>query len=214
VLRIKNTDDAGFTLVELLVTMVILGIIVGPLTAVVLGYLKNADATTARMTESHSAQIASSYLGQDVQAMGVRDFGSAVTDPANPYPLKQSVALGSGGGVPACGSASTPVVRMAWTDQPGGPGTPATTTVAAYGTVTDSGSTTLRRYLCVGSTLTSDIRIAGNVVVGSLVASCDTTCTNSGSTTPRTVSLTFDVHDPDSATDDYHVALTGERRQS
>ena len=48
-LKVDRSDDAGFTLVELLVTMVIIGIIVAPLTAVVLGYLKNTDATTARM---------------------------------------------------------------------------------------------------------------------------------------------------------------------
>ena len=213
-LKIKQSDDAGFTLVELLVAMVILGIIMAPLTAAVLGYLKNADATTARMTESHAAQIATSYFAQDVQAMGVRDF-STVTGPAgNPYLLKQSVAVGAGGGVPTCGSAGTPVVRVAWTDQPGGPGAPVTTTVAAYATVDNAGVTTLRRYLCVGSTTTSDIRVAGNVV-GTPVVSCDTACTGSGSSAPRTVSLTFDVKDPDSTTPDaYTVALTGERRQT
>lgn len=46
-----SRDDDGFTLIDLLlvIVIVIVGIISVPLATVVLGYLRGADATTARL---------------------------------------------------------------------------------------------------------------------------------------------------------------------
>jgi hypothetical protein len=50
-----SRDDDGFTLIDLLLVIVLVIVIVGiisvPLAAVVLGYLRGADATTARLAE-------------------------------------------------------------------------------------------------------------------------------------------------------------------
>ena len=79
--------DDGFTLVELIIVILIIGVITVPLGNIVLGYLRNADETTARMLESHDAQIASAYWAQDVASIGVRS-------PTSPNPLTQSVETG------------------------------------------------------------------------------------------------------------------------
>ena len=56
--------DAGFTLVELLITIVILGIITVPLSGVLIGFFRNADATSDRMALSHDAQISAAGKGE------------------------------------------------------------------------------------------------------------------------------------------------------
>jgi len=64
-------DDAGFTLIELLLVVVILGIIVIPLGNALIAYFRNTDATSARMTLSHDAQISAAYL--DLRFEAARD---------------------------------------------------------------------------------------------------------------------------------------------
>jgi len=52
VLRARRVrDDVGFTLVELLVAIVVLGIIAVPLGDVVLTYLKDSGAVSGRLSE-------------------------------------------------------------------------------------------------------------------------------------------------------------------
>jgi prepilin-type N-terminal cleavage/methylation domain-containing protein len=65
--------DDGFTLVELLLAIVIMGVITVPLTSVVIGYLRNTDTTTARLLRSHDVQIASAYWAQDIASIGQRN---------------------------------------------------------------------------------------------------------------------------------------------
>lgn len=96
-------DERGFTLVELLVAIVILGIIAVPLGNVIIGYLRNTDATTARLSESHDAQVSAAYFSADVASVGVRSTTYSA-DPAAPYPLTQSIeqnAPAAGGLFPA-----------------------------------------------------------------------------------------------------------------
>lgn len=212
--------EAGFTLVELLMCIVILGIIAVPLGQVVIGYLENADATTARMSESHDAQIAAAYFAQDVQAIGVRDY----TTTASPLPpLEQSVwtDIAPTDGDYPCGPSGLPnaVVRFAWDDFSGGAGAPPTQTRVAY--VVENG-TELHRVVCAGSSaVTSDVRITQDLVSPFATVTCTDgsgaaiSCTGSGSAVPSSVSLALTIHDPQSNTSrDYTVALTGQRRQS
>ena len=62
--RRLGTDD-GLTLVELVVTIGIVGMIVVPLSGVVLAYLRNTVETQQRLTESHDVQFAAAYWQRD-----------------------------------------------------------------------------------------------------------------------------------------------------
>lgn len=216
-------DEHGFTLVELMVAVVIIGIITAPLANVVIGYLRNADATTARLSENHDAQISAAYFAADVTSLGVRST-TYTNDPSAPYPLTQSVeenAPATGGLFP-CGTAATPnaVIRFGWDDYASGAGAPPTRIRVAYVVQSDSsGQQQLHRLACTGSaTVTSDLVMVHNLV--SATASCDsasapTACSGSGSATPLVVNLAFVVHDPQSTdASNYQFVLTGQRRQS
>jgi prepilin-type N-terminal cleavage/methylation domain-containing protein len=218
--RARRGGDSGFTLIELLVAVVVLGIIVVPLVNVVIGYLHSADATTARLSESHDVQMATAYFAQDVQAAGVRDY--TVTSTAY-FPLKQSIETGvaaAAGGYP-CGAAGLPpaVVRFAWDDFSAGAGSAATQTRVAY--VVENGNE-LHRVVCAGSaTPASDVRIAQNLIAPYAVVSCAdrsgtaVACTGTGTAVPASASLTLTLRDARSAAGTpYTVTLTGQRRQS
>jgi prepilin-type N-terminal cleavage/methylation domain-containing protein len=198
-----NRNEAGFTLIELLLVIVILGIIAVPLSGVVLGYLRNSDATTARMTESRDAQFSAAYFAQDVASMGVRSATS-------PYPLVQSVDDTNAGTWPyPCGTASiTTVVRFAWDDY-AAPGS-ATQIRVAY--VRDG--TELHRLTCAGSaTPVSDVVVAHSLnPVSPPVLTCWTTCTSAA--VPSRVTMSLSIKDPKNAGAAYVVNLTGQRRQT
>jgi prepilin-type N-terminal cleavage/methylation domain-containing protein len=213
--RSGSRDDAGFTLVELLVTIVVLGIIIAPLSAVILTYLKNTDATTARMSESHDAQLATSYFAQDVQSVGVRAPYVTTGEP----PFVQSIETGApaGGGLYPCGAAGTPaaVVRFAWDDF--ADATAASRTQARVAYVVEGSE--LHRIRCVGSAAPVDIVIAHNLVAPSATVSCanasGTPMSCTAPTLPSTVSLVLTIQDPDSGSSSpYEVTLTGQRRQT
>ena len=59
--------EEGFTLTEVLVTVVITGIIAGAVTASIIIGLRTTDATVNRLSDSRDAQLAAAYFGTDVQ---------------------------------------------------------------------------------------------------------------------------------------------------
>ena len=67
-------DDRGVTLTEVLVAITILAIIIVPLSDALIGFVRNTDATTRRMNESHDIQLAGAYFARDVQNLGVRQW--------------------------------------------------------------------------------------------------------------------------------------------
>jgi len=58
----RAPEDRGLTLIELLITITILGLIAAPLSAAMIVYFQHTDDTTSRLSLSHDAQIASSYF--------------------------------------------------------------------------------------------------------------------------------------------------------
>jgi len=211
--------DAGFTLVELLISVVILGIIAAPLAGVVLGYLKNADATSARLSESHDVQIAAAYFAQDVESLGVRDYSDTTTFD---HPLVQSAEtdVAADGGTYPCGPAGTPaaVVRLAWDDWDGVPSSSGTPTLVRTAYVVQG--TELHRLVCRGSSaVTADVVLAHNLVSPFAAVTCTdpagATVGCTGAAVPGTVSLRLTIHDPHSAAGStYAITLTGQRRQT
>jgi prepilin-type N-terminal cleavage/methylation domain-containing protein len=203
-------DDGGFTLVELIITIFMLGVVVAPLTAIVILQLKNTDATTARMSESHDAQLANAYFAQDVQAVGVRSTYTSTAEPA----LIQSIETNAPatGGSYACGPAGTPnaVVRMAWDDFAGAAVNTRMQTRVSY---VVQGSE-LHRIVCDGTgAVVANLTIAHDLVAPFAVVSCSTTCT--GTPVPETISLELTIRTPDSGSGPpYEVTLTGQRRQT
>jgi len=207
-------SEAGFTLIELLVSVTILGLIAVPLSNVMIGFLRNSNATTGRLAESHDAQISAAYFAQDVASLGARDW----TDTVTPYGYLQSVELAapSTAGLYPCGTAGLPnaVIRLAWDDYPNGASAPPVQTRAAYLVETVNGQQQLHRITCAGNaTPVTDVILAHDLVAAS--ASCATSCTGTGSALPRQITLSLTVADPQSAAGtSYSIALTGDRRQS
>ena len=66
-------DQEGFTLVEILISMVILGILISSIGGALIVSLKTSDATKQRFAESHDVQIASAYVANDVQSASAVD---------------------------------------------------------------------------------------------------------------------------------------------
>jgi prepilin-type N-terminal cleavage/methylation domain-containing protein len=199
-------DDRGLTLVELIVAIAILGIIVVPLGAAAIGFLRHSDGVGRRMAESHDVQIAAAYFARDVQSVGIRDWT------AHPYPLQQSIELGvaANAGLYPCGAGTeATLVRLAWDD----PDTAPQVTRVAYVVSTVGTERRLRRLLCVGSaTPISDIVLAHHVD-GTPSVACSTSCT-AAPAVPRSVTMTLSVRDPAGGGSPLTVILSGQRRQT
>jgi prepilin-type N-terminal cleavage/methylation domain-containing protein len=211
--RRLTCDDRGVTLPEVLVAVTILAIIIVPLGDALIGYVRNTDATTRRMSESHDIQVATAFFADDVRNLGVRDW----TTPA--LPLQQSVNAFQ------CSGTGTHVVTLAGSSPETATGMPRIVS-ATYVVRTVSGELQLVRLSChrpVDSTGTpgaevSDAGGSGTVVVHNLVAAptlgcVPILCTGVGPAVPQTVTLTLSVKHPQNSVAT-PVTLTGVRRQT
>lgn len=203
----RRRHDDGYTLIELLVCIVVLGIIMAPLTEFVMVYLKNTKTTQNRLADSHDLQIATAYFSQDVGDIGVRSTGSAPQ-----YLFTQSVwtptsGFPSGG---YCGSASgTPTLLLEWDSSALGSPMGQTTSSVLYATESDGA---LHRLYCAsGTSLTSDATLVHGLK--GVAVSCSTTCT--ASTPPTTITLSLDIAAVTNDTAPLTAAkITGQRRQT
>jgi prepilin-type N-terminal cleavage/methylation domain-containing protein len=203
----RRGRDAGFTLIELLITITIMGVITVPLGNLVISYFQNRVQVTARLSESHDAQIAAAYFAQDAASVGRRDSSNV---------LQQSVWAGSTTGAPySCGTGGTPVLLLAWDqfDNSGGK----TTIEVAYRT--DGTGSQLLRYSCPGPSASQVSTTVMHDLVSATVG-CPTSATNCGDNpgVPTQLKVTLTIKDPtDSETDAskyYTVTLSGQRRQT
>lgn len=201
----RPASDAGFTLVELLLVIVILGVIVVPLANAVIGVLKNENAVSDRVMLSHDAQLSTAFFAQDVAATGLRDYSGQVANGTVPFKASFQLDAAYNAGGLTCGTSATPtaVLRLLSDDwDPTGP-TLRTDIVAYY-----LASTDLHRLKCT-ATATIDVIVAHDVSAAPTVT-CSAGCT--ATSTPQQLTLAFTVTAP--SADPYAITLTGQWRQT
>lgn len=199
---LRPRSEAGFTLVELLLAVVILGIITLPLGDLVISAFKHTDATGDRLDLSHDAQLASSYFGRDVAAVGLRDYDDVSTGALKfkPSVLLDSVYAGCATAVPA-----TLVLLSDEWDTGTEPAERRTRAVAYYLTGAE-----LRRKVCPGAGASTDTALAHHVKTGSVAVTCSSACT--AAAVPERITLRLVSTKP--SVGDYPITLDGQRRQS
>lgn len=218
----SNCWDAGFTLIELVVTVSIVGIIAVPLTGVVIEYFKTTVATSARLSESHDVQFVAAYWQRDVASIGVRS-PSFVN---NTYALQQSVFTGNS--QPACPTlpSGTRVVTLAWSSyaldlSASSSQTVTAVTYVAAPVTTPSGTTyQLFRVGCSGSTISTlsrkfTLRVADHLTSIPVPSCTGVSGCNDSTGVPTKITLPLMSTDPnnnDHTT--YQQTLLGERRQT
>ncbi|MCU1393205.1 MAG: hypothetical protein JWM34_1633 [Ilumatobacteraceae bacterium] len=152
-------DDAGFSLIELLIAIVLSSIIVGVITAALATSLNVARSTTDQVNDSTDAGVISSFLFRDAQSTGTTNPATALTDITSGVSIVNTVAGWAG-----CAQTGALVARFAWID-------PAsvsrrTSIVVTYALDTQQ---QLTRRTCINGTTT-------DVIVGRHVSSAVATC--------------------------------------
>jgi len=203
----------GFTLIEMVISVAILGIVSAALFEVVFQYAKTTGDTGARLAESTDQQFISTRWQDDVSSLGRRTFNAAT----GTFSTDQSVFVG-GGGPGSCGSSVGSVaVTLAWNEFAVGVAPAADPWVStphqvAYVTVPNGTRFLLQRVRCKnGATVGLPVTVAHNLT-GTPTINCDTTC---GATTPPDrVSMTFTVKDAAHPTSQgYTTTVSADRRQ-
>lgn len=188
-MKLRLTED-GFTLVELLLVIVILGIVMGALGQAVIVGLRTSDAATNRLAESHDAQIVSSYFVTDIQSSVTVTAGAQ--DSTSPLPA-------------GCTPAASPIVVFSWTDPSAG------AQLVSYYRATSGGQTQLLRQAC-SPNATKLITVAHLLGTSTFSLTCaPTACSSTGSAATR-VQLVLTAQGSDGTS--YTYTLQGSRRTS
>ncbi len=211
----SRRDDRGVTLLEVLMTVVLLAIVMVPLTNALIGFLRNTDATSERLAASHDAQIAAAYFAQDVQSAGLRNWATA------PYDFKTSVeqnAVAQSGN--KCGPSTTPnaVIRLTMDNPTAATSTPDMMVVVSYVVQPAGGEKQLHRLQCNSlGVVVRDIVVAHNLV-SDPVATCRDAAgavqSCAGSPLPRSIEMPLQIRVNGSTNSILRVTLVGQRRQT
>lgn len=210
--RRHRHDEAGFTLVEMIATVSIMGLIGAGIVGVVISYLRFTVDTQSRMTESQDIQFVTAYWQRDVASIGVRGYDDDTTDKDARFPLQKSVNLAACG-VPSGGG--VPVITLAWSEYTSkdSEATPDLVKVTYFSRLAGT-RYELIRVRC-GSQPTQI------VVADNLTAAPVPVCTGGGVTdcdssgVPTVITLPISVLDSEgNGTVAYSATLTGERRQT
>lgn len=131
----------GFTLVELVITISITGIIMGAVAAALIAGFRITDETNARIGHSHDRHIVAAYFANDVQSA--------------------SAPVEGGVGAAFCSSGGTPIVSFRSTDTATGSVLVADETTVSVTYAFDGGI--LERRFCRGSGPATETDIAINL---------------------------------------------------
>jgi len=182
-------DEAGVTLIELLISVILLGIIIVPLTGAFIDGINSTTASQKRLSQSRSPMFTNAYFAEDAQsaeAGGVKTTADTTT--------------------PTCGGGGTNVVSFAWSE--GTNPNPVLQYGASYVLAPSGAKTVLKRNYC-GPGGTSTIVVAPDL---GLDAGCGqpacVTVANDGTGHQRTVTLTASTPNGENT----YFTLTGTRR--
>ena len=180
-------DDAGFTLIEVLVAIVIQGLIMSALCSAFVGILRGSSQVSQSLSRSGDARIVAHYVASDAAQFRVGRRCRSSTRPRVPSP-------------PVAGAA-TPVARFKWDST-----SASATTTANIVNYVLVGNVLLRRQ-CVAGTLLSDAAVATSVQSVSVVCA-PTACGGS----PTSIAVTI-TETPDSNGSVYVYTLDAAFRQ-
>lgn len=192
-------DQSGFTLVELIVGITILGIIMVPLTTLVITYLLNSASIAAQLNESKDQQVSAAYWQQDVASIGKRDGTGG--------------ALNSINADSACGSAGTALVTFSWTKF----ALDGTSSIVRVTYFSANGGQSLVRAACDGAVTQSTLARNVDASVGftcSVNGSSWVQCSTLGGAGGSKIYLKFRVRDSSGKGSPYDTTLIGQRRQT
>jgi large repetitive protein len=184
-------DDAGFTLVEMLVVVVIEAMIVTALGSAFVLVMNNSTTVKESLARTNDARFAASYIVSDARnSSGPETSLSDTASCPDPSP-------------PVSGSA-TPVVRFNWNGTTSAGAT--RTNIVNYVLVSNA---LLRRY-CLNGALVSDTALATNVA--SVAVACAPTANCSG--TPTKITATITATQGSSLGAAYQYSVTGAFRKA
>jgi prepilin-type N-terminal cleavage/methylation domain-containing protein len=194
-------DDRGVTLPELLAAMLIMAVIITPLSAALIGFMRNNDDTIMRLSESHDVKLVAAYFSEDVASIGVRDANFALRPSVNnttDFP---------------CGTGSS-VLLLAWEGLHPTTGVPTTVRVryvVVSGVVDGVTVQQLRRELCYGNaTVAESMVLVRQLATPGPTASCSNPTSPAGPCT-----LVLSIEHPKTERDTkMTITLTGQRKQT
>jgi prepilin-type N-terminal cleavage/methylation domain-containing protein len=143
--RTERTD-AGFTLPEILVTIVVTSVIVGAIGVAFTTFLRNEDYSRNQVGGTRDAFSLATWLPPDVQSTAAS--GGIDTTP--------TTATGCAGSPAYVAGANRNVLRLTWSDTST---TPATVYRAAYRAEVAGGQWSLRRYSCTDNGTPTVLRV-------------------------------------------------------
>ncbi|MET3961884.1 prepilin-type N-terminal cleavage/methylation domain-containing protein [Marmoricola sp. OAE513] len=207
-----SDDQSGFSLIELIITVSIVGFIVAALANVVVVYLRTTTATEARLTQSQDVQLVAAYWQRDVASVGLRDSYDTTS---KTFPLLPSINTPTPA---ACQLAGTRVISLAWSRYGSLDSLAPTTTISvSYYAQQDGQVYDLIRVRCDAGVMHGPrAKVASNLKAVP-VPSCGVPCTGVPGSAggPNYVDLPLSVMDPDDKnSSSYEITLTGELRQS
>ena len=148
----ERGSESGMTLVEVLISVVILAMITGAISAAFVTGFRGVRPSQQRVRESNDAQVIAAFLVRDAQSAGGSDPATGSADP--------SLGVSSPGVAPDCtGPAGTAILRFAWrefTDS-------ATSSAHVANYFFDASTHELVRNSCVDGAQDSQTELAGFV---------------------------------------------------
>lgn len=153
----RSDDEHGVTLVELLITIVILSMIMGAIAASFVTAFRSSGPTAELIRQSNDAQLIAGFLVRDAQSAGGTNPATGTID--NTIGVSKTDAAG-------CNPDASLVLRFSWIDHVAGSGD--VKRVANY--YFDSSAKEIIRKTCTDGTSTSSVTLGREIAVAT--ASC------------------------------------------